>query len=217
MKIVPAVLAGSLEECLGMMELACTFTDYVQIDIMDGLFVPTTSFPPEALNGVSVPLSFELHLMVKDPMSVVRYLKNSNLRKIIFHAEALNSYDLIISEIRSMGISPGIAIRPETGLDEFLNSAFLADTILFLTVDPGSYGSPFKPEVLEKISRARILLPAAEIGVDGGVSLDNLGLFVDIGVDYACVGSRIFRNQSPMAGYKQFMDKLKELEVPNEL
>lgn len=213
MKIVPAVLAGSIEECVGLMELARTFTDYVQIDIMDGLFVPTRSFPPEALNGVSVLLSFELHLMVKDPLTVVRHLKNRGLRKIIFHAETLDNYNMIISEIRSMGISPGIAVRPETGLEEFLASAFLVDTILFLTVDPGSYGSPFKPKVLEKISRARVALPEAELGVDGAVSLDNLSSFVDIGVDYACVGSRIFRSRSPKASFEQFMYKLKELEV----
>jgi ribulose-phosphate 3-epimerase len=216
MKIVPAILTESSDECVYLMRLAQSFTDYIQIDIMDGLFVPTRSFSPEALNGISTSLSLELHLMVKDPLSTVRCLKSKNIRKIIFHAETLNSYEPIIDEIRSMGISPGVAVKPETELNRFIGSVALLDTILFLTVDPGNYGSPFRPEVLKIVTRARNLFPAGEIGVDGAVSLDNLKSFVDIGVDYACVGSRIFRSESPKASYLHFIQKLKEIEVQNE-
>jgi len=198
------------------MRLSQSFTDYIQIDIMDGLFVPTRSFPPETLNDIPTTISFELHLMVKDPMSAVQGLTNRHIKKVIFHAETLNNYQPIIDEIRSMGISPGIAVKPKTELNSFIGSASMLDTILFLTVDPGNYGSPFKPEVLDKIALARKLLPAAEIGVDGAVSLDNLKSIVDIGVDYTCVGSRIFRSESPKASYLQFIQKLKEIEVLNE-
>lgn len=216
MKIVPAILTESIDECVNLMCLAQSFTDYIQIDIMDGLFVPTRSFPPEALNGISTSLSFELHLMVKDPLSAVKRLESKNIKKIIFHAETMNNYLPIISEIRGMGISPGIAVKPETELSRFIGATFLLDTILFLTVDPCCYGNLFRPEVLEKVARARKLFPATEIGVDGAVSLDNLGSLVNIGVDYACVGSRIFRSESPRASYLQFVQKLKEIEVRNE-
>ncbi|MBI5074348.1 MAG: ribulose-phosphate 3-epimerase [Nitrospirae bacterium] len=216
MKIVPAILTESGDECVNLMRLAQSFADFIQIDIMDGLFVSTRSFPPETLNGMPTSIFFELHLMVKDPMSVVQSLNNRHIKKIIFHAETLNNYQPIIVQIRSMGISPGIAVKPETELNRFIRSAPLLDTIFFLTVDPGNYGSPFRPEVLNKISRARKLFPAAEIGVDGAVSLDNIRSFVDIGVDYACVGSRIFRSESPKASYLQFIRKLKEIEVQNE-
>lgn len=216
MKIVPAILTESIDECVNLMRLSQSFTDYIQIDIMDGLFVPTRSFLPETLNGIPTTISFELHLMVKDPMSAVQGLTNRHIKKVIFHAETLNNYQPIIDQIRNMGISPGIAVKPKTELNSFIGSASMLDTILFLTVDPGNYGSPFKPEVLDKISLARKLLPAAEIGVDGAVSLNNLKSFVDIGVDYTCVGSRIFRSEYPKASYLQFIQKLKEIEVLNE-
>lgn len=216
MKIVPAILSRDLDECLKLARLAASFTNYVQIDIMDGLFVPTRSFPPESLNGTPMPIEFELHLMVADPLTAVRRLSNSAIKKVIFHIETSNDHSLIIEEIRNKGISPGIAVKPETGLDSITESATLSDTILFMAVDPGDYGSPFRPEVLDKMSRARKLFSAAEIGIDGGVSFDNPALFANRGVDYVCVGSRIFRSESPGSSYLQFTQRLGEIEAQDE-
>jgi len=84
--------------------------------------------------------------------------------------------------------------------------------ILFLTVDPGQYGSPFRPEVAEKVAEARNIFPDKLISVDGGISLDNLKIFYDIGVDFACVGSRIFLKGEPEENYRRFTDKIREFE-----
>lgn len=84
--------------------------------------------------------------------------------------------------------------------------------LLFLTVDPGYYGGTFQARVLKKIEEARKIFPDEVISVDGGVSLDNLSLFKDIGVDAVCVGSRIFLKGVPEENYMKFVDKAKELE-----
>ena len=84
--------------------------------------------------------------------------------------------------------------------------------LLFLTVDPGAYGSPFKVEVLKKIEEARRIFPNKVISVDGGVSLDNLKSFMYIGVDSVCVGRRIFLKGNPEENYRQFAKKLEECE-----
>jgi pentose-5-phosphate-3-epimerase len=67
--------------------------------------------------------------------------------------------------------------------------------------------------VLKKIEKARRIFVDKTIAADGGVSLENLQSFVDIGVDYVCVGSRIFLNSSPGENYNQFIKKIAELEA----
>ncbi len=213
MRIVPSILAEKFDEFIFRLRQAESFADYVQIDLMDGVFVETSSFPVEKMNEVETSLSFEAHLMVKDPLSFINRIHHQGLKKVIFHFEAAAQYLDLVGRIRERGLVPGMAIKPETGIDEFKTTAEHVDMLLFLTVDPCCYGHPFKPEVIEKVAEARKVFPGKVISVDGGVSLDNLKRFSDIGVDYACVGSRIFLDGDPRENYKNFLAKLHELET----
>lgn len=212
MKIVPAILAETFDDFLLRLRQAESFADYVQIDLMDGIFVPSVSFPVEKINSVATPLSFEAHIMVKDPVSFMSRIDHQGLKKVIFHFEAQVEHLRIIKKIRERGLVPGMAINPGTEVDKFRKIAEDVDTLLFLAVDPGCYGSPFKPEVLKKVEDTRRLFPHKVIAVDGGVSLDNLKDFLDLGVDYVCVGSRIFLKGSPEGNYRLFLQKLQEMK-----
>jgi len=75
------------------------------------------------------------------------------------------------------------------------------------------YRHPFKREVLKKIEEARKTFPEKKISVDGGVSLDNLKSFMDIGVDSVCVGSRIFLEGNPEGNYRRFIQRVRELRA----
>jgi ribulose-phosphate 3-epimerase len=213
MKIIPAILAKDIPTFLTILRQAESFSDFVQIDIMDGIFVPSKSFRPEEINGLDTSLSFELHLMVKDPGACMASVGDSaGLKKVHFHFEADVDHKDFIAHMKARGLSVGLAVSPETPLSAFREIAGFVNTILFLTVDPGCYGSPFKPEVLEKISATREVFPDKEISVDGGVSLDNLHLFHDLGVDSVCVGSGIFLAKDPADSYNHFIIKARELE-----
>jgi len=212
MDIVPAILAHDMDSFMMRLGQAESFTDYVQIDIMDGIFVPTMSFPVEVLRDVKTSLFFEVHLMVQDPFSAFPSLRNKNLKRVIFHHEAKVDHRKLIGIIRNHGIETGLAIKPETRIEEFRNLVQHLDALLFLTVDPCCYGNPFKPEVLEKILDARMLFPHTIIGADGGVSLENLPSFFRLGVDYVSVGSRVFLEGNPGENYRRFVIKAKELE-----
>jgi ribulose-phosphate 3-epimerase len=213
MKIVPAILAENYDDFLGRLRLAESFADYVQIDIMDGSFVPTLSFPAQELNKVKTSLSFEVHLMVKHPFAFMSRIFNPNLKKVIFHFESdVKPFDFI-EQMKKRGLDVGMAIKPETTIDLFEKTAEMLDTLLFLTVDPCCYGNPFKPEVVEKIRKARLMFKNKTMAADGGASLDNLKLFVEAGLDYVCVGSRIFLKGDPARNYKLFQEKLAEFEV----
>jgi len=213
MKVVPAILAENFDDFLLKLKQAESFAQYVQIDLMDGIFVPTKSFSPEKINAIHTSLSFEIHLMVQNPVTVLNQINNPGLDKVLFHFESHVEHLHFINQIKEKGLKAGIAIKPETRIEEFNEIAKYVDTLLFLTVDPCCYGHPFKPEVLEKIAEARKLFPNVTISVDGGVSLDNLKSFIEIGVNYVCVGSRIFLNGTPEKNYKRFMAKLTKLNV----
>jgi ribulose-phosphate 3-epimerase len=118
----------------------------------------------------------------------------------------------MIKRIRDTGLTSGMAVNPETGIDKIKDIAKNVDTLLFLTVDPGRYGSPFRPEVLKKIQKARNIFKNTVISADGGISLDNLKTLYNLGVDYVCVGSRIFLHGNPDDNYRQFIERLREFE-----
>jgi ribulose-phosphate 3-epimerase len=211
MNIVPAILASTKNEFFFLLRQAESFTDYVQIDLMDGFFVPTRSFPEEKLNSVETTLSLELHLMVKHPAAFMSRIHNQNIKKVIFHFESEVKHLDFITYLNNQGIATGLAVNPDTKIGQFRELGKKVDTLLFLTVTPGKYGSPFRPEVIDKIAESRKIFPDKTIAVDGGVSKDNLKNFFDIGVDYVCVGSRIFLDDYPEKSYKSFKDKIDEL------
>jgi ribulose-phosphate 3-epimerase len=213
MKIVPALLSDNFDVFLTRLRQAETFADYLQIDMMDGSFVPTRSFPAEDLKNIQIKTDFEVHLMVNNPWLYLEFLNQPNLKQVIFHFEAKITDPIdFIHTLKQKSVKSGLAIKPETDLNQFQKTAEHADTILFLTVDPGRYGSTFKPEVLKKIAKTRSLFPGKTIAADGGVSLDNLNEFLKIGVDYVCIGSRIFLKGNPKDNYRQFVKKVDELE-----
>ena len=211
MEVVPAILAENYNDLILRVRQAEAFAQYVQIDCMDGLFVPTKSVEPEAISLLKTSLSFELHLMVQTPSFFMDEVQNQGLKKVLFHFEADVDHPAFMKALNERGIRAGLAISPETRTADFVEAASLADTLLFLTVSPGRYGSPFKPEVLEKVKDARYRFPGKLIAVDGGVSLDNLKSFVNLGVDYVCVGSRIFLDKDPSENYRRFVEEVKRL------
>lgn len=212
MKIVPSLLAEKFEDFVIIVRKAESLTDYVQIDIMDGMLVGSRSFPAAMINSLKTTLAFEVHLMTRDPLDQLAKINHPGLKKVIFHTESGADHFEVIRKIKERGLAAGLAIKPETQIRDFRGYAAEAGTLLFLTVEPGEYGSPFKPEVCEKVAEARRIFPDKEIGVDGGISIDNLEMFYTIGVDYACVGSRIFLHGSPERNYSAFIKKVEELK-----
>ncbi len=216
MKIVPAILSMTFEDFLHRLRQAESFTDYVEIDLMDGVFVSTRSFDVEKINAVQTSLTFQLHIMAKDPLSFLKRVNHQSLKTVVFHFESDVDSDVdskdIVRRITEKGLEAGLAVNPETHIDQFKDLAVMVPLLKFLTVDPGDYGKPFRPEVLRKIETARSLFPEKSICVDGGVSLENLKSLMEIGVDRACIGSKVFLAGNPAENYKRFLERVKELE-----
>lgn len=201
MKILPAILTDSRDDLEIKIRHAEAFTDLVQIDIMDGQFVPSSSIKAEDLASIKTSLKLEVHLMVKFPEDYLESFARAGASRIVFHYEATPHPQDVIRKIKKLGKKAGLALNPETPILPLQKLARSLDFALFLSVNPGFYGSPFIPEVLDKIRQFKALRIPLELGIDGGVKVNNVVEIMRAGVDYACVGSVIFNSASPQASY----------------
>jgi ribulose-phosphate 3-epimerase len=179
------------------------FTGYLQLDIMDGCFVPSRSVTCRQAAEVSFDIPWEVHLMVEKPGEQLECFKQAGARKAIFHYEATDSTGEVISQARRLGLGVGLAVNPETPVSAVLPMVEDVDSVLFLAVHPGFYGAKFLPEVLDKIAKLRRAQPDIEIGIDGGVKEGNIKLIAGSGVNDIYVGSAIFLDSQPADAFRR--------------
>ena len=204
-QVVPAILTDDPEALERMVRQAESFTSYVQFDVMDGQFVPSRSINHEHLAALRMKLSWEAHLMVLNPEQSLEDFRQAGAEKVVFHYESTSAPHEVISRAKELGIRVGLAVNPETSLSAVLPLAGQVESVLFLTVDPGFYGSQFIPEVISKVVEFRSVQPEMEIGVDGGIKESNIGQVVHAGVDVIYVGSGIFLQPQPAESFRRLV------------
>jgi ribulose-phosphate 3-epimerase len=200
-RVVPAILTDDPDEAKRLFRLARSFSAYTQLDVMDGIFVPTYSIRCEDINKAETPLHWEVHLMVKNPENYLRCYHNLGAEKIIFHLEATDVPSKVIRKAKEIGIRVGIAINPQTPIHLVQDLLPEIDSILFLSVEPGSYGSKFIPSVLDKIQSFKTINTSLHTGIDGGIKEENIAEIAKSGIDDICVGSGIFRADDPTVAF----------------
>ena len=205
-RIVPAILTDSPEALEKFIRLAEGFTDFVQIDIMDGEFVPSHSISFKDIAPLKPQFKWEAHLMVNNPENYLEGFKQAGAQKIVFHFEAKTNYVKVIKSAKMLGMKVGLAVNPKTPISNFAPIAAMVDSVLFLSVEPGFYGAKFIPEVLEKIVAFRKSFPKMPTAIDGGVKEDNVKEIARTGVNNICVGSAIFNQPDPAAAYRRFVE-----------
>jgi len=211
--IVPALLTDNKEKLLEMLNSCHGFTDFAQVDIMDGAFVPSSSVSLGDIKSIKSPINFEAHLMVEDPCAWINPFKSMGAKRIIFHLEIKKSLEekfQIIEKIKNAGLSVGIAINPPTSIDGLKPFIEKIDMVLFMSVIPGFYGAPFVPEVLDKVKAFHSNYPDIPIGIDGGMKLENAPLAKAVGVKYVCVGSALMKAECPKDAYKELVGSVNE-------
>lgn len=208
MKIIPAILAKTFDEFQGMVKKIEPYTDLVHLDIADGEFVPNKTIDGyEELKKINTNLNFEVHLMVKNPESILgRWIYTKAIRYLV-HWESTNEYDAVINNFGINGKEVGFVLNPKTDYQVIEPYLDRIDLVQFMTVDPGFYGSSFLPEVLEKIRNFRSQYPTKIIQVDGGIHSSTIKLVSEAGANSAVLGSHIFSEG------KDIGEALKELNV----
>ncbi|MDD5547251.1 MAG: ribulose-phosphate 3-epimerase [Candidatus Omnitrophica bacterium] len=209
MRIVPAVLTDKPDELKRMIAQAEGFCDLVQIDIMDGRFVPSKSISAADLAKIKTGLKLEVHLMVEEPGKYLEPFKRAGAKRIVFHYESKEDPSSVIQKIRALGLEAGIAINPGTPVSKVEGYFKDIDVLLFLSVNPGFYGSKFIPEVCDKACALMGRNGRPVIAMDGGLKMDNILMIKEAGVDLACVGSGIFGKGDPKENYKNLAETVR--------
>lgn len=193
-----------------MLEICAGFTDFVQVDIMDGEFVASKSITQNDIATTKSETGSEAHLMVKEPLKWLDAFKTFGAKRIIYHFEIDQDHTAIIEKIKAMGFEAGLAVNPYTEISDFNYLVDAVDSVLFMSVVPGFYGAKFIPEVLDKIQRFKKIYPKKVAAIDGGVKFDNLARIRASGVDHVCVGSAILKDPDPAAAYLKFLKLFNE-------
>ncbi|MBI4821436.1 MAG: ribose-5-phosphate isomerase RpiA [Deltaproteobacteria bacterium] len=196
-EIIPAVLVKSraeLEDRLGRVEGS---VKRAQVDVMDSKFVANQTVIPEDLRGVRTQISLEFHLMVENPGEAIRTISRKNSTYLV-HLESLEPAQRPVELARlrrdaeALDSKLGIAISPNTPLDELLPHLRDVDEVLVMTVEPGLGGQGLIPETLEKVRQLRTLAPDLRIEVDGGINLETARAAAEAGADMLVAGSAIY-------------------------
>lgn len=195
--ITPSILSadfGCLQKEVESVEGAA---DWLQIDVMDGHFVPNLSFGAPVLKWVKTKLPLDVHLMVSNPADRIDEFLALKVAHITFHAEAVPGTKdrmAIIERIRKGGATAGIAINPGTPLKAVEDVLKSVDLLLVMSVQPGFGGQAFRPDVLPVVAEARKKFPDLMIQMDGGIDGKNAALCREAGADNLVAGSFIFRS-----------------------
>ncbi len=206
--IIPAILTDNINELQDKLNLLSEVCEWAQVDLMDGKFVPTRSVTPEELAAIGTEINLEAHLMVADPAAWLDHLNADIFQRVYFHIEAVAEPNELIKAIRDKGLEVGIAINPETPLTAIEEYAEYVDGVLFMSVDPGRQGQPFKPEVLERITEFSREYPETDTAIDGGVNKSNIYEVSEAGVTNICVGSAIFADGNVAENLQALKDAL---------
>lgn len=192
-------------------------TDYIHVDVMDGLFVPNISFGPPVISYVKKAAGdtiLDVHLMIHKPERYVDVFKEVGADILTIHYESTDDVKGTIRLIKDAGMAVGVALKPATPVSVLEDIIDELDMVLVMSVEPGFGGQSFIEESYERIREARRLVdarnPECNIEVDGGIGLDNLKRVLDAGANVIVAGSAIFKNdiEKNIADFKRIMDEV---------
>ena len=200
--IAPSLLSADKEhledEILKVEALGC---EYIHWDIMDGIFVPNTAIPLEAVkaNAKVHKMVNDVHIMVADPMKVAPEFIEAGADIVTFHFEALECpvcCKKLIDKIHSLGCKAGISIKPKTNVKVLKELVKYVDLVLIMSVEPGKGGQAFIPSALSKIKKLRKWIDKENLNclieVDGGINGETGQKCRKAGVDILVAGSYLY-------------------------
>jgi ribulose-phosphate 3-epimerase len=211
-EIVPSILSadvGRLAEQVKEAEAAGA--DRIQVDVMDGHFVPNLTFGPQVVEAVrrATKLPIEAHLMVERPELFIEAFARAGATLIEVQVESTTSLYRTVQSIKELGCKAGVAINPATPLEDLHEILPYIDLVNVMTVEPGFGGQKFITHSPEKISRLRAMVPGMDIEVDGGIDAKTAPLAVSAGATVLVAGNSVFGfKQGVAAGMKAIRDAL---------
>ena len=202
--VAPSILSadfGNLERDIKMIDRS--EAEWVNIDVMDGVFVPNISFGFPVMKPVRKATSkvLDVHLMIVEPEKYVKRFAEAGADYVTFHHEACADPKAVVAEIKSAGAKAGVSVKPATPVEEVFPYLAELDMVLVMSVEPGFGGQSFMPHSLDKVRALRKEISEKGynclIEIDGGITSNNAGEVYGAGVDVIVAGSSVFNSENP--------------------
>lgn len=210
MKIAPSILSVKIEEYPKVIkELENLDISYLHLDIMDGKFVPNSTYDAEEVKNIRKMTSMFLdtHLMIENPENYINGYINAGSDSITFHFEATTNVKKIIKMIKDKNLKCGISIKPKTNVDVLLPYLSEIDMVLVMSVEPGFGGQKFMDSALNKIKQLANLRMTNHysylIEVDGGINNETSKLCKNAGADIIVVGTYLMNSNNKKETIKE--------------
>lgn len=173
---------------------------YLHIDVMDGVFVPSISFGMPVISSLRkmTDIFFDVHIMITEPERYAAEFVACGANMVTFHLEATDKVEETIQIIRDAGAKVGISIKPGTPVEAVEPYLDKVDMVLVMTVEPGFGGQKYIEYCTEKIRRVRSMINEkglqVDVQVDGGITVDNVHVVLEAGANVIVAGSAVFKN-----------------------
>ncbi len=203
-KVAPSVLSadfGNLNKEIQLINKSSAYS--IHVDVMDGVFVPNISFGQPIVKTLSLisnkPL--DVHLMIVDPIKFIDEFVFDNTLNITIHYESTNKIEETLNYIKSKNIKSGLAIKPNTEIDEIESYIQKVDILCLMSVNPGFSGQNFIENTYTKLKQLRKLIEKKKLStliqIDGGVNNTNAKKLFKLGADILVSGNYIFKSANP--------------------
>ncbi|MDE7181081.1 MAG: ribulose-phosphate 3-epimerase [Muribaculaceae bacterium] len=210
MKVSPSLLSANFADMRPDLEMInASESDYLHMDIMDGVFVPNISFGFPVMKSVSKICTkpLDVHLMIVEPQKWISQVRDCGAEIMNVHQEACLHLHSCVQQIHAAGMKAGVTLCPATPVSTLVDIIEDVDLVLLMSVNPGFGGQPFIRHTLEKTRELRALIEKtgskAEIEIDGGVNLQTGAELTAAGADILVAGSFVFGALDPLDTIRQ--------------